>query len=389
MKGSEIFWAIAPEYASASFDRLADPPRGLARVDADAGASLILSQAGRIALLEISGPIERRTDVWGERIWTLGQDAIYAAIEKSVADPGVGAILLSFESPGGVVAGTRELADFIAASPKPIAAYADGLCASAAYWLASATGRIFSPATAQVGSVGVLMTLADMSGFFQKMGVKFEYIGSGKYKTAGRGELTDEDRAYFSEKLAQLHEIFRADVARNLKITAPEPEWAEAQILVASHAQKLGLVSQIVADRAAAIKILEDELMPNPLTLEGLRTEAPELVGQIEAEAAKQALAAVPDNAELAKAAFRAVCPDAVYAAGSSLFDKALALKLSPDQLSGLASALKNSIQAEPATPAKGAVDEALAGHPAPLNSDTPRTGKSALVADAEARSKK
>ena len=55
--------------------------------------------------------------------------------------PDVRGIVLDINSPGGSVAGVQECADFIAkcAERKPMAAVTNSLCASAAYWLASAT----------------------------------------------------------------------------------------------------------------------------------------------------------------------------------------------------------------------------------------------------------
>lgn len=216
------------------------------------------------------------------------------------------------------MAGTKELADFIA---------------SAAFWLASATGHVFAPATAQVGSIGVIMTVADMSGFFQRMGVKFEHIASGKYKAAGRGELSEDERAYFQEKLAEIHAIFKADVAGAMKITAPEAAWAVGQLLVAQSAAKFGLVSQIVRDEAQAIELLQEETMPQTLTLETLKAQAPELVAQIEKAAFEQGRASAPDNSGLCQAAFRAVCSGETYEAGAKLLAKALELKLSATRL--------------------------------------------------------
>ena len=84
-----------------------------------------------MAIIDVSGTIDRRVRIsfWSGLPYTAGQDAIRDAIEAALSDRAVGAILLSIDSPGGIVAGTKELADFIAdiRGQKPIAAYADGL----------------------------------------------------------------------------------------------------------------------------------------------------------------------------------------------------------------------------------------------------------------------
>ncbi len=63
------------------------------------------------------------------------------------------------DSPGGSVAGVKELATLIAEAPLQTVAVVGDLCASAAYWLASQCDQIWaiSP-TARIGSVGGMVT---------------------------------------------------------------------------------------------------------------------------------------------------------------------------------------------------------------------------------------
>ena len=94
-----------------------------------------------VAVIPVSGPIVREQGWYG-----TGQDAVASSLKAALADPSARAILFDITSPGGVVAGTKELADAIAEArtKKRCAAYANGLCASAAYWLASATGTVYA-----------------------------------------------------------------------------------------------------------------------------------------------------------------------------------------------------------------------------------------------------
>lgn len=400
-----ILWAMAPEYAMEVFDsyrRCAElspeTPRAESGTDENYSA-LISRKAGAVAVISIHAAIDRQTFVgwWSGDIFAIGQDAIRAAIDGALADSSIRAILLSIDSPGGVVAGTKELADFIAesAQKKPIAAYVDGLAASGAFWLASATGRVFAPATGQVGSIGVILTLADFSAMYQKSGIKLEHITSGKFKGAGRGDraLTDEERAYFQRQISHLHAIFKADVAARLKISADEADWAEAQILVGEQAAALGLVCQIVRDEAAAIEILQEENMPEKkLTLELLAAEAPDLLARIKAEAAAEAEAGLPARledaarlgAESALAAVRAVCSEADAKAVESMLAKARALKLTPEQLAGMADLFPKA-QAAPQNDMLASLQKA---HAPVVNAEPAKPAASSLVADAARRAK-
>ena len=154
---NDNLWALMPDMADETFriyereKNLGDKVKNTALI---AGPYLgaendLYSLCGNVAILEISGAIDRKVRVsfWTGRPYTAGQREIRESIEAALADPDVSSILLSIDSPGGVVSGTKELADYIASvrGQTPIAAYADGLCASAAFWLAAATGQISRP----------------------------------------------------------------------------------------------------------------------------------------------------------------------------------------------------------------------------------------------------
>ena len=229
-----------------------------------------------------------------------------SALKAALADPSARAILFDITSPGGVVAGTKELADAIAEArtKKRCAAYANGLCASAAYWLASATGTVYAPLTATVGSVGVIMSVANYSKLNEKWGVSYTYITGGKWKAVGNGDtpLTDEERQYLQERITALHQIFKADVGRHMGLTADPQLWGEAQLLLAQPARELGLVTDIVRDRDAAIRKLAVEAQ---MTREELAAQSPELVDALLAEGRLKAEA--ENKANMDKAAADAV----------------------------------------------------------------------------------
>ena len=256
---------------------------------------------GGVAVIPVTGPIVR------EQGWyRTGQDAVSSALKAALADPSARAILFDITSPGGVVAGTKELADAIAEArtKKRCAAYANGLCASAAYWLASATGTVYAPLTATVGSVGVIMSVANYSKLNEKWGVSYTYITGGKWKAVGNGDtpLTDEERQYLQERITALHQIFKADVGRHMGLTADPQLWGEAQLLLAQPARELGLVTDIVRDRDAAIRKLAVEAQ---MTREELAAQSPELVDALLAEGRLKAEA--ENKANMDKAAADAV----------------------------------------------------------------------------------
>lgn len=405
---SPALWALAPEYADQVFESYraaqmppenpASPPKASRDLPAPDYAGQLTEIEDGVAVIHIDGPLDRQSRVswYSGQIYSLGQDAILAALEAALANPAVRAILLSINSPGGVVAGTKELADFIAdaRAKKPLAAYVNGLAASAAFWLAAATGRIYAPRTAMLGSIGVIMAIANLSGFYQKLGVQLEYISSGKFKSAGRGEreLTDEEREYFQRQITAMHEIFKSDVRAHLDIARPDGDWAEAQMFLADEAFDLGLLAGIARDEQGAIAKLKEELMPEKITLEYLEANAPDLLAQIRAEAAAQkeepetGEAAKADTSGVALAVIRAVCPHDRLEAATKMFDIAARLGLNGEDAEALFTALRTM---PPWADAFKSVAELRAAYMDSLNADLPKPAKSPLLAEAERRAQK
>lgn len=137
-------------------------------------------------------------------------------IAAAIADTNVRAIVLDINSPGGVVTGVPELAAKIRAwnEQKPIFAFADSLCASAAYWLAASCIEIAITQTADVGSIGVYIALVDDSEWWKKEGFKLELIKAGEFKAMGISgkPLSDAERALLQTDVDTVYRMFTADV---------------------------------------------------------------------------------------------------------------------------------------------------------------------------------
>ena len=353
---------------------------------------------GGVAVIPVSGAIVREQGWYG-----TGQDAVSSALKAALADPSARAILFDITSPGGVVAGTKELADAIAEArtKKRCAAYANGLCASAAYWLASATGTVYAPLTATVGSVGVIMSVANYSKLNEKWGVSYTYITGGKWKAVGNGDtpLTDEERQYLQERITALHQIFKADVGRHMGLTADPQLWGEAQLLLAQPARELGLVTDIVRDRDAAIRKLAVEAQ---MTREELAAQSPELVdallaeGRLKAEAENKANMdkAAADAVAGALAVVKAVAGDETASHVETTLNTLRATGMSAEQIATVAPLLaKAEAPVHENAEAKSRADilaglQAAHRQPAAAAPGTVPTAttKSPLLADAERR---
>lgn len=390
----EILRGLHHELA-AHFD---NAPRAFILDASSPAPSLPYSIQDGIAVIAISGVIDRKARIsfFTGLPFTEGQDRIKGALEAAMSDPKVKGILLSVNSPGGAAAGTKELADAIAQASmkKPMAAYADGLAASAAYWLASATGKVYAPITAQVGSIGVIAVLTDWTKAAEKAGIARTVLYSGQWKAAGSPDksLTDEERALFQSQLETLHSIFKNDVAARMGITAPASAWAEGQTVLGEEALELGLVSAIARDQSEAVSMLAATITKEEImNIDELKAGHPELVEELNAETVKKCeqdrLAALQAHTTETLALVKVLAGEEVAGKIKAIAESGITaaqLEFLEPLVAGWKAEAK-SCEAQSRTQAMDAI-QAATGGPLPANGPVPETRKNPLLADAERR---
>ena len=140
--------------------------------------------ADGIAVIEIAGVLIHRGGWIGQSSGQTSYEGIAAQIEAAARDPSVHGIALEIDSFGGEVAGVFDLADRIRAlrRNKPVWAFVAEHAFSAGYALASQADRILLPRTGAVGSIGVVVMHADLSGQLDQDGVQVTMIHSGNHK---------------------------------------------------------------------------------------------------------------------------------------------------------------------------------------------------------------
>ena len=212
-------------------------------------------------------------------------------IKAAAEDSSVKVIVLRVNSPGGLVSGVKELADFISKVDKPVYVYADGLMASAAYWIGSAARQIAAPVTASIGSIGVRTLHIDWSKWNERQGLAFTHLAAGSYKVLGNEDepLSQEAKNYFLDQLNTLYNIFVESVAKQRKVDRKKAEnMADGKIFLAEEAMEIGLIDRIETDFESYLAtILKKE---NIMDIAELRKNHPDLYSQV-MEEGKQAAA--------------------------------------------------------------------------------------------------
>lgn len=109
-------------------------------------------------------------------------------------------ILLYVNSPGGGVYESDELylklKEYKEETGRPVWTYMSNQACSGGYYISMASDKVFSNRNAWTGSIGVIISLTNLKGLYDNLGIKGIYITSGRNKAMGAAdlELTDEQR---------------------------------------------------------------------------------------------------------------------------------------------------------------------------------------------------
>lgn len=206
---------------------------------------------GQYAVINVVGTMMARSSIMGSLSGGCSAERCRSHILDASERDSIKGIFLNVDSPGGNVHGTMELGEAIyrARESKPIHAYTSGMMCSAAYWVGSAAHRITAIATADIGSIGVILAHVDRSEEMKERGLKVTYIKAGKYKATGNpySPLSDDDKEILQAEVDYLYSLFVENVARNLGVSIEVVlrDMADARIFIGQQAVDAGLVDAV------------------------------------------------------------------------------------------------------------------------------------------------
>jgi signal peptide peptidase SppA len=204
-----------------------------------------------VAVLPLFGTIFPRANLMTDMSGATSAERFGAQLSELVNDPGVSAIVLDVDSPGGQVSGVPELSKAIydARGKKPIVAVANHLMASAAYWIGTAADELVVTPSGEVGSIGVFAMHADYSASLEQDGIKVTIIKDGKYKVEANPyePLSDEARAAIQAYVSEVYHDFIEAVARNRGVSAERvsSSFGEGRVVGSRQALAAGMVDRV------------------------------------------------------------------------------------------------------------------------------------------------
>ena len=197
------------------------------------------------AVVEIKGEIANGADASAE--------FVIAAMKTAFEDEGAKGVVLLINSPGGspVQAGiiNDEIRRLKAKYNKPVYAVVEETCASAAYYIAAATDKIYVDKASIVGSIGVLMDGFGFTGLMDKVGVERRLLTAGENKgfLDPFSPMNDAQRAHAQQMLDQIHAQFINVVktGRGARLKADTPGLFSGLFWSGQQAVDLGLADQL------------------------------------------------------------------------------------------------------------------------------------------------
>lgn len=165
-------------------------------------------------------------------------------------DPYNRGILLYVDSPGGTVYESEELylklQEYRDYTGNPVWVYMSHYAASGGYMVSMASDYIFANPNTTTGSIGVIMSGYDLTGLYEKLGIRYVSITSGENKDSS--SLTDEQIAIYQSQVDECYSRFVEIVADGRNMSEDQViALADGRTYTGKQALNLGLVDELAS----------------------------------------------------------------------------------------------------------------------------------------------
>ena len=202
-----------------------------------------------IGVVRVEGTIQEQTD-GGSLYASSGylHTTTLEYIDELMEDPKNQGILLYVDSPGGTVYESeelyRKLMEYKEETGRPIWDYMSHYAASGGYMISMAADEIYANSNTVTGSIGVIMSGYDLTGLYEKLGIRYVSITSGNNKDSS--QMTEEQIAIYQTQVDEYYQKFVEIVADGRGMSEDEVKTlADGRTYTAGQALELGLIDQV------------------------------------------------------------------------------------------------------------------------------------------------
>ena len=215
-----------------------------------------------VATINISGVIDEQTETSiFEADQSYKHDDIMMFIDELMEDYNNKGIMLYLDTPGGTVYESDELylklMEYKEVTGRPVWSYISHMAASGGYYIAMSSDKVYANRNAITGSIGVIISGVDMSGLYEKLGIKYYSATSGEYKDSTI--MNDEQLAILQSMVDESYEQFVDVVEEGRNMSEEEvKKLADGRIYSANQALDNGLIDKIAPLEDVQNEILEE-----------------------------------------------------------------------------------------------------------------------------------
>src|SRR5215470_4698999 len=236
----------------------------LVYVTLHAGKDTSLAFGDKIGVVDLEGVI-------------LSPNPVVQQLKKFADDDSIKAIVIHVNSPGGGVAASEEIYRAVKRirddKKKRIVASIETVGASGAYYVSSATNKIYADEGSIVGSIGVISEWVNYEDLLKWARLKQITMKAGEFKDTGNParELTAAEKAYLQSLIDNMHTQFIRAVAdgRHMKMDdvrtmANGKVWTGQQAMALKMIDQIGDFQGVVKDTAKAVGIRGEPTLVRP-----------------------------------------------------------------------------------------------------------------------------
>jgi protease-4 len=254
LAGEGLALVEADDYAGSARERLEDISlfsllTGAGRSAAPAAARP--SRLPQVAVVYAVGPIMPGSS--GSVLATeeeIAADDLLKTLEEIRKDDKIRAVILRVNSPGGSAFASdliwRKIAEL--RREKPVVASLSDTAASGGYYIAMGATKIIAHPGTVTGSIGVVGGKLDLSGTYEKIGVRKTTISRGRYANlfSETGGFAPHERELIERLMRQTYDDFVAKAAEGRQVTTQTMDGlAQGKVWLGARAKEVGLVDEL------------------------------------------------------------------------------------------------------------------------------------------------
>lgn len=204
----------------------------------DKGAAVVMSQS--ILMLDLQGVI-------------LNGKQFLNNLKEYREQSKIKAIFINVNSPGGAVGPSQEIYAELKRTreefKKPVVCFTSGLMASGGYYTSLGCDKIVVAPGALIGSIGVIMSFANLEKLYDWAKVGRYSITSGKFKDSGAEyrAMREDEKALFQDMIDEVYQQFKLTVqaARPQMKKEVLDEYTDGRVFTGAKAVELGFADSV------------------------------------------------------------------------------------------------------------------------------------------------